>query len=821
MKNKIVSFFKNTFLSEKLTFFYSAIIACLLIIVLARLIDIAYFSFIKPIYPEHLSFQLKGLVSDLIFWAWLVMLLFITQLITLNKQKPFTVIFYTLSLLLAIFITTAQLFYYEALALLDSSLFSYSFDEIVLIINTSNSWFASVSLISLYFVLGVWIYKKTRIKNHKFQLSLLIAAILLLIFIPTLKTQVINYQIAKPQSKNALNKISHFLETCTEFLLSETEPIQEPLTKATITAFHISDGTDTYKRDTLVTTDSSLEKEDNVTVEKINKWQEYPFLTDNHYNPLKNYFKPINKQPNIVFIIIEGFGYRFLNPEGEDRKLVPFLDSLRQQSLFWTKCYSTSERTFGVLPSLLGSLPYGEKGFMELDTKPNHNTLVSIANENNYASSFYYGGWTAFHKMEQFLNHQKIGYITNKYPEKYAQDSIGSAWGFPDKTVYKNALDHINTTSKPRLDVFLTLSTHGPFNFQGIDTYKNTVQEIAKSFKDQSLANQVNASKELFATVNYADQSVKFLFQELKKRPDYNNTIFIITGDHVLHEGGYSTALEMYHVPLVIYSPLLKTAATFKGITSHLDVPSSLINLLSHKNLLKTPEMNHWIGDGLNVSKTFNATRFIPFMQNSREINECLYNNYYLNNNHLFKVSSNNELTETKDAKMLKKVKNELAKFKSLNDYVCANDRLLPLEFLASLNGNNKIQKDTFSLKEKLIIHKGENKLTSFILKSTPDELLFDFSNNIVGLHKNDEYYFKVDFYQGSEHIDYFNIKSTSIEQLKKTDKVNLSSVDFIRNIENKNSLFKKGMDITVSIYTSKPQVIVSDLKINIYHINH
>jgi len=45
----------------------------------------------------------------------------------------------------------------------------------------------------------------------------------------------------------------------------------------------------------------------------------------------------------------------------------PYLDSLTTKSLYWENFLSNTGRTFGVLPSLLGSLPFGKSGFMELE----------------------------------------------------------------------------------------------------------------------------------------------------------------------------------------------------------------------------------------------------------------------------------------------------------------------------------------------------------------------------------------------------------------------------------------------------------------------
>jgi hypothetical protein len=58
-------------------------------------------------------------------------------------------------------------------------------------------------------------------------------------------------------------------------------------------------------------------------------------------------------------IIIEGMGTEFI---GKMLWRITYLDSLIPKSLYWENFVSNAGRTFGALPSILGSLPY-EKDF--------------------------------------------------------------------------------------------------------------------------------------------------------------------------------------------------------------------------------------------------------------------------------------------------------------------------------------------------------------------------------------------------------------------------------------------------------------------------
>ena len=140
--------------------------------------------------------------------------------------------------------------------------------------------------------------------------------------------------------------------------------------------------------------------------------EEYPLIKPQPVeNPLGEFFELKEEKPNIVFIIVEGLGRDFVGEGAEFGGFTPFLDSLSQKSLYWENCLSNTGRTFGVLPSLMGSLPFGKSGFMELEEYPNKLTLFSILKNNGYHTSFYQGTNSAFDGVDKFLLSENVDFI--------------------------------------------------------------------------------------------------------------------------------------------------------------------------------------------------------------------------------------------------------------------------------------------------------------------------------------------------------------------------------------------------------------------------
>ena len=86
--------------------------------------------------------------------------------------------------------------------------------------------------------------------------------------------------------------------------------------------------------------------------------QEYPLLRpDDDPDVIGDFLETAEHLPHIVLIKIEGLGGSFMNPHAPYGGFTPFLDSLAQESLYWSHFLATSARSFNAHPSMLAALP--------------------------------------------------------------------------------------------------------------------------------------------------------------------------------------------------------------------------------------------------------------------------------------------------------------------------------------------------------------------------------------------------------------------------------------------------------------------------------
>jgi uncharacterized sulfatase len=356
------------------------------------------------------------------------------------------------------------------------------------------------------------------------------------------------------------------------------------------------------------------------------------------------------------------------------------------QSLYWENFLSTGGRTFAVLPSMFGSLPFGEKGFAEMnENMPKHLSLIKLLKDRGYYTSFIYGGDAHFDLMDVFLQRQGIDQIIDSksfgpgYSKLPANDG-GFTWGYGDKEIFRKLLETLKPTSeKPRLDIVLTLAMHSPFKVINQKYYNQKFENRLKDLHldEKDIAERRNYAKQ-YATMLYFDDALRYLMTEYAKRTDFKNTIFIITGDHRMPEIPISTQHDRFHVPLVIYSPMLKKTARFSSISTQFDITPSLTAFMRKNYGMKFPPYAHWMGSGLDTVRVFRNIHSYPLMRNKNELTDYIDGTYFLSSNGLNIISPTLDIEIINDTTLQEKIQMKFNSFKAINTFVCVQNRIVP-----------------------------------------------------------------------------------------------------------------------------------------------
>lgn len=410
---------------------------------------------------------------------------------------------------------------------------------------------------------------------------------------------------------------------------------------------------------------------------------EYPFLhtVDTTTDVLSPFYTKATTKPNIIFVVVEGLGRAFSGEGSYLGSFTPFIDSLSSKSLYWENFLSASGRTFGMLPSLTASLPYGQSGFAELkEDMPPHQSLMSILNTHGYKSSFFYGGDSRFDNMNVFLEKNGVAvYDESGFPpgfQKMPVSEAGFSWGYGDKELMRRFTNEVQL--QPYISILLTVSMHSPFLINEAAVYDKKFEERMKQlrFTDEQKSSYRNYKRQ-YASILYADDALRDLIEQYRQKPEFSNTVFIITGDHRMPEIPMSNKLDRYHVPFIMYSPLLKRTATFSSISSHLDVVPTLLNWLKNYDI-KVPATATWMGTGIDTARNFRNIHTYPVIQTKFETVDFVMGNYWLSGEQLFKIEPNMDLTLTNDSKKANQLKSAFAQFRKRNSKLRKGVKLIP-----------------------------------------------------------------------------------------------------------------------------------------------
>ena len=410
----------------------------------------------------------------------------------------------------------------------------------------------------------------------------------------------------------------------------------------------------------------------------------YPFLrAEQTPDVLGPYFQiRRGNPPNLVFIIVEGLGRSFSGPGASLGSFTPRLDQLAGHSLYWENFLAVQGRTFAVLPSIFASLPFGAKGFSDLGERmPAHDSLLSVLKSQGYRLKFYYGFDLDFDKERSFLSRQGVDVMVdeNNFGTEYTR---GNEWGYADYDLVRRALaGEARDARQPFVSVIQTMTMHPLYTFPGQSSfYARFEARLDELGVAEGRKNAYRAHRDIYTSILYTDEALGRFFEETKKNPAYQNTIFIVTGDHRLPEIPMGTRIDRYHVPLIIFSPLLRAPALIKSVSSQFDIAPSLLAFLSHNYGVRTPRAVTWIGSGLDMEPSFRNMHDIPLKQTMTNLVDFVSGNWFLNQDTLYELSDGMAIEPIRDEAALARVQARFAAFRAANDQFARSGTLLPKE---------------------------------------------------------------------------------------------------------------------------------------------
>jgi phosphoglycerol transferase MdoB-like AlkP superfamily enzyme len=273
------------------------------------------------------------------------------------------------------------------------------------------------------------------------------------------------------------------------------------------------------------------------------------------------------RKPNIVLVTIESFSAKYMGSNGDNRNLTPNLDALRKQSLYFNNFYATGTRTDRGLEAITLAIPPTpgrsivkrvgrESGFASLGQQ-----LAAVG----YDSVFVYGGRGYFDNMNAFFSGN--GYrVVDQSSVDEAEIHFKNAWGMADEDLYAQTLklaDADHAKQQPFLLQLMTTSNHRPYTYPD-----NRIDIKSGNGRD--------------GAVKYTDYAIGQFLDQARKKPWFDNTIFVFVADHTAGSAGKEDLpISNYQIPLFVYAPKLIEARETAQLASQIDLAPTLLGLLN------------------------------------------------------------------------------------------------------------------------------------------------------------------------------------------------------------------------------------------------
>ena len=288
------------------------------------------------------------------------------------------------------------------------------------------------------------------------------------------------------------------------------------------------------------------------------------------------------RRPNVIFVMLESLGTSAVGAYGNPLNPTPNLDRLAKQSWFFKTFYVPVTGTAKTVWASISGVPDVSRG--ETSTRnpliTRQRTLINALE--GYEKLYMIGGNSGWANMNALIRQSIDG--VRLYEERHWSSPMVDVWGISDLDLFKESdrLLRELPKDKPFFAYIQTAGHHRPFTIpkenDGFKALDLPLEEVQR-YGSQSLA-QYNA-------VRLLDFNIGRLMEIAKQGGYYDNTIFVMFGDHntrftqIPHmpPAFEKLGLESNHVPLLIHAPNLLGSKVIEEAVGLVDLLPTVLGM--------------------------------------------------------------------------------------------------------------------------------------------------------------------------------------------------------------------------------------------------
>lgn len=278
-----------------------------------------------------------------------------------------------------------------------------------------------------------------------------------------------------------------------------------------------------------------------------------------------------DRKPNVIFICVESLSAKFLGVFGNEDQLTPTLDSLSGKGLFFDNLFASGTRTVRGMEAISLSIPPTPgRSIVKRPKNQNLFTIGEVFKSKGYSRTFFYGGDGYFDNMDKYFSGNGFDIVdrgrgflpsgdivTNRKNIDDNEVTFENAWGVCDEDIYKKVIkesDIYAASGRPFFNFIMTTSNHKPYTYP-----KGKIDIPSGSGRN--------------GAVKYTDFAIRKFLEDARKKPWFNNTVFVIMADHCASSAGrWELDVANYHIPAMILNPNVTKNEHIEKLCSQIDI---------------------------------------------------------------------------------------------------------------------------------------------------------------------------------------------------------------------------------------------------------
>ncbi|MDX1721689.1 MAG: LTA synthase family protein [Pseudomonas sp.] len=250
---------------------------------------------------------------------------------------------------------------------------------------------------------------------------------------------------------------------------------------------------------------------------------------------------------NVVVILMESFAGRFVGALGSQDGITPNFDRLAKEGLLFSRFFANGTHTHQGMFASMACFP-NLPGFEYLMQAPEggqrFSGLPQLLGSRAFNDVYLYNGDFAWDNQAGFFANQGMTRFIGRsdYLDPVVADPT---WGVSDQDMFDRAVVELQQLDRdePFYALLQTLSNHTPY-------------ALPEQLPVDAVTGHGSLDPHLTA-MRYSDWALGVFFDKVRKMPWFDETLFVVVGDHGFGAHEQLTEMDLYrfHVPMLLIAP--------------------------------------------------------------------------------------------------------------------------------------------------------------------------------------------------------------------------------------------------------------------------